>query len=59
MDALLHVFTALEPNPLRSAHIPLRADEPAATVEPSQIAPQERLLADSGTAGVGDFLEET
>jgi hypothetical protein len=57
MDALLHVFTALEPNPLRSARFPPRADEPAATVPPQ--AAQEGLFTDPRTAGVGDLSERT
>jgi hypothetical protein len=53
LDIINHVFTALE---LPPADRSTRAEGSAATVPPQ--AAQEGLLADAGTAGVGDSSEQ-
>jgi hypothetical protein len=55
MDALLHVFRALEPHPLRSAPPP-RADDPQQLADLRESA-EKGLCADRRTVAVGDSLE--
>jgi hypothetical protein len=53
MDALLHVFRALESPPLRDSS--KRPDDPQ---QLCRTAPQEGSLTDQGTALVGDSSED-